>query len=78
MDNGLHLYIGLALKMLDDNSALAIARDVNGETALHVLARKPLAFFKRNTSLCKSDFNRSMFLSTTFFFPLFCFIVRKY
>ncbi|XP_024028420.1 uncharacterized protein LOC21387519 [Morus notabilis] len=51
---------GLALKMLDDNSALAIARDVNGETALHVLARKPLAFFKRNTSLCKSYFNRSL------------------
>ncbi|XP_010105991.2 uncharacterized protein LOC21389432 [Morus notabilis] len=50
----------LALKMLDDNSALAIARDVNGETALHVLARKPLAFFKRNTSLCKSYFNRSL------------------
>uniref|UniRef100_A0A803QF84 Ankyrin repeat-containing protein n=1 Tax=Cannabis sativa TaxID=3483 RepID=A0A803QF84_CANSA len=31
---------GLALKMLEDDSELAIARDVNNDTALHILARK--------------------------------------
>lgn len=36
-------YEDVALKMLHDYSELAIARDTNEETALHLLARKPLA-----------------------------------
>ncbi|KAF3947679.1 hypothetical protein CMV_026217 [Castanea mollissima] len=35
---------GVALKMLNDNSNLATATNSDGETALHVLARKPSAF----------------------------------
>uniref|UniRef100_A0A7N2L5V0 PGG domain-containing protein n=1 Tax=Quercus lobata TaxID=97700 RepID=A0A7N2L5V0_QUELO len=31
----------LALKILEEDKSLAYARDTNGETALHVLARKP-------------------------------------
>ncbi|KAJ0016970.1 hypothetical protein Pint_12260 [Pistacia integerrima] len=35
---------GLALNLIQHHPQLAIARDGNGETALHVLARKPLEF----------------------------------
>ncbi|KDO77346.1 hypothetical protein CISIN_1g044420mg, partial [Citrus sinensis] len=41
----------LALKLLEDHSGLAVARDGNYETALHVLARKPSAFASRNQGL---------------------------
>ena len=40
---------GLALKMFDDDRTLAKARDVNNDTALHVLARRPLAFFQQSS-----------------------------
>eukprot|EP00261_Vitis_vinifera_P038314 XP_019079557.1 PREDICTED: uncharacterized protein LOC100260982 isoform X4 [Vitis vinifera] len=35
----------VALHMLHEDPELAMARDGNGDTALHVLARKPLAFY---------------------------------
>ncbi|GMN65450.1 hypothetical protein TIFTF001_034519 [Ficus carica] len=40
---------GLGLKMFEDDSALAMARDVNDDTALHILARKPLAFLQQSS-----------------------------
>ncbi|XP_062114709.1 uncharacterized protein LOC133825831 [Humulus lupulus] len=45
----------LALKMLEDHISLAMARDVNEETALHILARMPHAFCHRT----KSFWNKS-------------------
>ncbi|CAJ1975912.1 unnamed protein product [Sphenostylis stenocarpa] len=41
IDTGIY---DLALKMLQDNPILAVARNENQETGLHVLARKPSAF----------------------------------
>ncbi|KAL5577543.1 hypothetical protein UlMin_019242 [Ulmus minor] len=40
---------GLALKMFEDDRTLAKARDVNNDTALHVLARRPWAFFQQSS-----------------------------
>ncbi|KAJ4702482.1 Ankyrin repeat-containing protein [Melia azedarach] len=37
----------VALDLIQKHPGLAVARDGNGETALHVLARKPLAFVNR-------------------------------
>ena len=50
----------LALKILDRDTSLALARDANNETALHVLARKPstianksyLGIWKRSINSC--------------------------
>ena len=50
----------LALKILDRDTSLALARDANNETALHVLARKPsriannsqLGIWKRCVNKC--------------------------
>nr|POF06456.1 ankyrin repeat-containing protein npr4 [Quercus suber] len=50
----------LALKILEEDRSLAYARDTNGETALHVLARKPstianksdLGIWKRSINSC--------------------------
>ncbi|KAA8541207.1 hypothetical protein F0562_025186 [Nyssa sinensis] len=39
---------GVALKIVEHYPALAMAQDNNGETALHVLARKPSLFSGRN------------------------------
>ncbi|PON78903.1 Transmembrane protein [Trema orientale] len=59
---------GLALKMFQDDSSLAIARDVNNDTALHILARKSLAFLHQSprprknytaTSSLMSSYNMS-------------------
>lgn len=45
--------LDLALEMLEDHPDLAVARDRNSETALHVLARKPSTFAGRNAGLLK-------------------------
>lgn len=45
--------LDLALEMLKDHPDLAVARDRNSETALHVLARKPSTFAGRNAGLLK-------------------------
>lgn len=42
------LHAGMALDLLQRDPMLAIARNGNGETALHVLARKPSAFACEN------------------------------
>ncbi|XP_021829687.1 ankyrin repeat-containing protein At5g02620-like isoform X2 [Prunus avium] len=47
IDTGLY---DLAIKMLEDDTTLATARNSNAETALHVLARRPLEFGGRSTS----------------------------
>lgn len=39
--------------MLGDYRELAIARDVNGETALHLLARKPSLFAFKGRGIWK-------------------------
>ncbi|CAB4283303.1 unnamed protein product [Prunus armeniaca] len=39
----------LAMKMLEDDTTLAMTRNSNAETALHVLARRPLEFGGRST-----------------------------
>ncbi|XP_044497675.1 ankyrin repeat-containing protein NPR4-like [Mangifera indica] len=46
-------FCDLALEMLKDHPDLAVARDRNSETALHVLARKPSTFAGRNAGLLK-------------------------
>ncbi|KAL5773612.1 hypothetical protein ACOSQ2_013536 [Xanthoceras sorbifolium] len=47
----------IALKLLEDDKDLAVARDQNHETALHILARKPLASDCRSLGLLKRLFN---------------------
>ncbi|CAL8162057.1 unnamed protein product [Prunus armeniaca] len=47
IDTGLY---DLAMKMLEDDTTLATAHNSNAETALHVLARRPLEFGGRSTS----------------------------
>lgn len=54
----LFLLPDIALAILQHNPQLATARDGNGETALHVLARKPLAL--QSKSLL-STFKRCMY-----------------
>ncbi|XP_062097002.1 uncharacterized protein LOC133802666 isoform X2 [Humulus lupulus] len=44
---------GLALRMLEEDSELAIARDVNNDTALHILARKTYVFCHQTPRLWK-------------------------
>ncbi|XP_016651166.1 PREDICTED: uncharacterized protein LOC103328663 isoform X1 [Prunus mume] len=46
IDTGLY---DLAMKMLEDDTTLATASNSNAETALHVLARRPLEFGGRST-----------------------------
>ncbi|KAH7569656.1 hypothetical protein JRO89_XS06G0232300 [Xanthoceras sorbifolium] len=46
----------IALKLLEDDKDLAVARDQNHETALHILARKPLASDCRSLGLLKRLF----------------------
>ncbi|ONI01310.1 hypothetical protein PRUPE_6G131800 [Prunus persica] len=46
IDTGLY---DLAMKMLEDDTTLATAHNSNAETALHVLARRPLEFGGRST-----------------------------
>lgn len=57
-------YTGLGLKMFEDDSALAMARDINDDTALHILARKPLAFLQQSSGLWMRYTGTSIFLST--------------
>ncbi|KAM5552399.1 hypothetical protein ABKV19_026976 [Rosa sericea] len=45
---------GLALKMLHDYPELAVARNKNNETALHLLAQKPSAFSRKSSGIWKS------------------------
>ncbi|MBA0839606.1 hypothetical protein Goarm_005313 [Gossypium armourianum] len=47
-DQILLFYLDVALCLIQHNPELAILRDSNGETALHVLARKPTAFSSKN------------------------------
>ncbi|KAM4098052.1 hypothetical protein ACJW30_07G047500 [Castanea mollissima] len=48
----------LALKILDRDTSLALARDANDETALHVLARKPSKIAnKSQLGICKRYIN---------------------
>ncbi|MBA0626998.1 hypothetical protein Godav_004560 [Gossypium davidsonii] len=47
-DQILLFYLDVALCLIQRNPELAILRDSNGETALHVLARKPTAFSSKN------------------------------
>ena len=55
-------FTDLALKILEKDQSLATAQDAKGETALHVLARKPstiantsqLSIWKRSINSCKS------------------------
>ncbi|KAJ0018511.1 hypothetical protein Pint_12157 [Pistacia integerrima] len=54
LSNGLY---DLALKMLKDDPELAVARDVNCKTALHVLARKPSIFSNKNQGLFRRLIN---------------------
>ncbi|BBN67592.1 Ankyrin repeat family protein, partial [Prunus dulcis] len=51
----------LAMKMLEDDTTLATAHNSNAETALHVLARRPLEFGGRNLLWETDDENRTMF-----------------
>ena len=46
--------------MFEEDSQLAIARDVNDDTALHILARKPFVFPHQSPKLCKSYATSSM------------------
>ncbi|KAM5552367.1 hypothetical protein ABKV19_026960 [Rosa sericea] len=43
----------IALKMLHDHRELAVARDMNGETAVHLLARKPSIFSIKRPGIWK-------------------------
>ncbi|XP_031278610.1 ankyrin repeat-containing protein NPR4-like [Pistacia vera] len=54
LTNGLY---DLALKMLKGDPKLAMARDRNSETALHVLARKPSIFSDKNQGLFRRLIN---------------------
>ncbi|MBA0778313.1 hypothetical protein Gotri_006188 [Gossypium trilobum] len=47
-DQILLFYLDVAICLIQHNPELAILRDSNGETALHVLARKPTAFSSKN------------------------------
>ncbi|KAM5552061.1 hypothetical protein ABKV19_026764, partial [Rosa sericea] len=46
-----HNLYELALRILNDYPALALARDDNSETALHLLAQKPSAFSTKTTAM---------------------------
>lgn len=50
--------------MFEDDGALAMVRDVNDDTALHILARKPLAFFQQSSGLWTRYTITSIFLLT--------------
>ncbi|KAJ0016555.1 hypothetical protein Pint_12175 [Pistacia integerrima] len=54
LTNGLY---DLALKMLKGDPKLAMARDRNSETALHVLARKPSIFSDKNQGIFRRLIN---------------------
>ncbi|XP_008231413.1 PREDICTED: uncharacterized protein LOC103330594 isoform X3 [Prunus mume] len=51
INNGLY---ELALKMLKDYPELAVVRNANGETALHLLAQKPSAFAIKTSRILKN------------------------
>ncbi|KAJ0017088.1 hypothetical protein Pint_12196 [Pistacia integerrima] len=62
-------FYDLAFKMLKDDPELAVARDENSETALHVLARKPSICSSKNQGLFRRLIN-SLISSTLNFFYL--------
>ncbi|KAM6575106.1 hypothetical protein CsatA_023433 [Cannabis sativa] len=49
----------LALKMFEDDRALAMACDMHNNTALHILARKPYAFCHHKTSTLRTSYTFS-------------------
>lgn len=55
----------LALNMIKDEHQLAVAQDKNGETPLHVLARKPLAFAGGNIGLRRKIIRICKFFSNS-------------
>ncbi|PRQ54680.1 putative ankyrin repeat-containing domain-containing protein [Rosa chinensis] len=52
----------IALKMLHDYRELAVARDMNGETAVHLLARKPSIFSNKRPGIWKCFVQSRKFL----------------
>ena len=64
--NHCDLCTDLALKILEREPSLALARDANGDTALHVLARKPSTIAnKRQLGIWKRCINSCKFLEPT-------------
>ncbi|ONI01280.1 hypothetical protein PRUPE_6G131500 [Prunus persica] len=65
IDTGLY---DLAMKMLEDDTTLAMARNSNAETALHVLARRPLEFGGRSTlGMCSRLMNSFLYRHASIF-----------